>query len=106
MKIDSQVKNFSNWNLNNSIEKISISNSQKVKNTKSFFDVTVGIPTYKRINLLRRVLNSLVRQNYKFFKVIISNNNPAEKENILKVCLEFKSNFRKFTLYKRFGAKK
>ncbi len=49
--------------------------------------VTVGIPTYKRPELLKNALNSLKMQSYKNIKIIIGvngNNDEIEKYKIIK----------------------
>lgn len=62
--------------------------------------VTVAVPTYNRPNLLQRVLDNLLDQDYENFEVIVSDNATAGDE-VEEVIKRFDGKFKKFRYFKQ-----
>jgi len=51
--------------------------------------ISICIPTYKRVHLLPRLLDSIERQDYKDYEVIVNNN--SEEQRLEEICKEYAS---------------
>jgi len=96
----SYVKEFWGWKKNNSTPKeIVILNKKKSNLNHPKLEITIGIPTFKRLKLLERSLYSLSIQSFKKFKVIISNNNYKDEKKLIEICKKFKDKFEYLSIY-------
>jgi len=59
--------------------------------------ISVCIPVYNGEKTVSRNLNSLIRQNYKNFEILISNNKSTDKT--LEICNAFKKNDKRIKIY-------
>ena len=71
-------------------------------NNTSEILLTVGIPTFKRANLLERCLESLRKQKFNSFHVIISDNDNSDlSKDVDSVFEKYKKYFQSCTLYRQ-----
>ena len=58
-----------------------------MKNQKNNPKITIGVPVYNGANTIRRALDSLLRQTYENFELIISDNGSTDSTS--EICLEY-----------------
>jgi len=63
--------------------------------------ISVIIPFFDEINLLTRAINSVLHQTYKNFEIIIINDNPDKKGEILEIKKKFNNKLIKYIFNKR-----
>ena len=81
----------------NSVNKYIFNSINRTK--KDVIDVTIAIPTYKRLNLLKRTISSVANQSYSNIHLILSSNEKSSEEKILEICKEFSQKIKKITVY-------
>jgi len=63
--------------------------------------ISVIIPFFDETNLLTRAINSVLHQTYKNFEIIIINDNPDKKSEILEIKKKFNNKLIKYIFNKR-----
>ena len=63
--------------------------------------ISVIIPFFDETNLLTRAINSVLHQTYKNFEIIIINDNPDKKGEILEIKKKFNNKLIKYIFNKR-----
>ena len=64
-------------------------------------EISVIIPFFDETNLLTRAINSVLHQTYKNFEIIIINDNPDKKSEILEIKKKFNNKLIKYIFNKR-----
>ena len=64
-------------------------------------EISVIIPFFDETNLLTRAINSVLHQTYKNFEIIIINDNPDKKGEILEIKKKFNNKLIKYIFNKR-----
>ena len=72
-----------NWNMRVDLSECNV--VLHAKQNKAVPRVTIGLPTYRRANLLRRALHSIAKQNYRDFVLIVSDNAGEKPETIAAI---------------------
>jgi glycosyltransferase involved in cell wall biosynthesis len=58
--------------------------------------ITVGMPIYREAKFIREALDSLINQEYVYFRVVISDN--GSDDETIEICQEYVANDDRFTL--------
>lgn len=61
--------------------------------SKTKVKVSIGIPVYNGEKYIKECISSLVKQNFKNFEIIISDN--CSEDSTLKICKKFKKKYKK-----------
>ena len=64
-------------------------------------EISVIIPFFDETNLLIRAINSVLHQTYKNFEIIIVNDNPDKKSEILEIKKKFNNKLMRYIFNKR-----
>lgn len=59
--------------------------------------ISIVIPTYKRTDYLERLLNSIEKQTFRDYEVIVVDDNSPNKEDYEKLVKDFNHRFKNFT---------
>ena len=61
--------------------------------------ITVCIPVYNAAKTISRCLDSVVKQNFNNFEIVISDNNS--KDDSFRICNSYKKKYKRIKLYKQ-----